>query len=396
MDTDEVKKLTAKYLDQIIDFRHLFHMYPELGHKEFKTAKAVAHELRRLDIEVAEGVSGTGVVGLLEGRYSGKTLLLRADMDALPIGENADVPYKSRVEGVMHACGHDGHTASLLGVAMVLSELRDHLHGRVKFVFQPDEEYGGGARSMVEGGILENPHVDAAFGLHLWGSFLEGHVKVKPGPAMAAPDKFIFRVIGKGGHGSTPHLCVDPVMITVQAINNMQSIISRRKSTFNPAVISFCSIRAESEYNTIPEVVEVVGTIRTFDPSLRLWIIDAMEQVLKATAECQGAKYEFIIDEDYALPPVINDYKLTELVQNAGEKILGRDKVEVLREPLMAAEDYAYFSQTVPSSFFFVGISPDGREVTHHSPDFQWDDKVLYTSVSVMAQAALDFHNGQE
>lgn len=396
MYTDEIMKLCNKYLNDIINFRHQFHMFPELGHKEFKTAKAVADELRRLNFEVTENVSGTGVIGILRGKYPGKTVLLRADMDALPIQENADVPYKSKIDGVMHACAHDGHTASLLGVAMVLSELRDKLHGTVKFVFQPDEEYGDGAKSMVEGGILENPHVDAAFGLHFWGSFLEGHVKVKHGPAMAAPDKFIFKIIGKGGHGSTPHLCVDPIMITVQAINNMQSIISRRKSTFNPAVISFCSIKAESEYNTIPEIVEVIGTIRTFDPSLRLWIIDSMEQVLKSTAECQGAKYEFIIDEDYALPPVINNYKLTDLVQNAAEKIIGKENVEALREPLMAAEDYAYFSQDVQSSFFFVGISPDGNEVSHHSPNFQWDDKVLYTSVSVMAQAAFDFLNEQE
>jgi amidohydrolase len=389
MYTDEIKSLCNKNFDNIVKLRHQFHMYPELGQKEFKTAKTVADELRRLNIEVTENVTGTGVIGTLKGKYPGKTVLLRADMDAIPIQENADVPYKSRIDGVMHACGHDGHTASLLGVAMVLSELRDKLHGTVKFVFQPNEEYGECAKSMVEGGILEN--VDAAFGLHLWGAFLEGTVKVKPGPAMSAPDKFIFKVIGKGGHGSTPHLCVDPVMITVQAINNMQSIISRRKSPFNPAVVSFCSIKAESEYNIIPEVVEVSGTIRTFDPSLRLWIIDAMEQVLKGVAESQGAKYEFIIDEDYALPPVINNYELTDIVHRAAEKILGKEKVEELKEPLMAAEDFAFFSQTVPSSYFFVGISPDGNEVVHHSPDFQWDDKVLYTSVSVMAQTAVDF-----
>ena len=393
MYTEEIKKLCNKYLSNIIEYRHYFHMYPELGRKEYNTAKIVADELRKLDIEVFENVSKTGVVGILKGKYPGKTVLLRADMDAIPIQENTDVPYKSTIDGVMHACGHDGHTATLLGVAMILSELRNEMHGNVKFVFQPDEEYGDGAKSMVEGGILENPHVDAAFGLHFWGSFSEGEIKVKHGPAMAAPDKFIFRVIGKGGHGSTPHLCVDPIMITVQAINNMQSIISRRKNTFSPAVISFCSINAESEYNTIPEVVEVIGTIRTFDPSLRLWIIESMEQVLKGVAESQGGKYEFIIDEAYALPPVINNYKLTDLVQNAAEKVLGTEKVAELAEPLMAAEDYAYFSQAVPSSFFFVGISPDGNEVTHHSPNFEWNDKNLYTSTTVMSQVAIDFLN---
>lgn len=396
MHTDEIRKLGRKYLNDIIKYRQLFHMYPELGHKEFKTAKAVADELRRLDIEVTENVAGTGVVGILQGNYPGKTVLVRADMDALPIQENTDLPYKSKVDGVMHACGHDGHTASLLGVAMILSDLREHLHGKVKFVFQPDEEYDSGAREMIQGGILENPKVDAAFGLHLWGSYPQGSIKVKPGPIMAAPDKFIFRVIGKGGHGSTPHLCIDPIMISVQAINNMQSIISRRKSTFDPAVISFCSIKADSEYNTIPDEVEVIGTIRTFDPNLRLWIIDAMEQVLKATAESQGAKYEFIIDEEFALPPVINDYSLTALVENAAEKLFGKEEVEVLRQPLMAAEDFAYFSEKVPSSFFFVGISPDEDEVIHHSSDFQWDDSVLYTSSCLMAQVAFDFLQDKE
>lgn len=186
MYTDEIKSLCNKNFDNIVKLRHQFHMYPELGQKEFKTAKTVADELRRLNIEVTENVTGTGVIGTIKGKYPGKTVLLRADMDAIPIQENADVPYKSRIDGVMHACGHDGHTASLLGVAMVLSELRDKLHGTVKFVFQPNEEYGECAKSMVEGGILEN--VDAAFGLHLWGAFLEGTVKVKPGPAMSAPN----------------------------------------------------------------------------------------------------------------------------------------------------------------------------------------------------------------
>ena len=391
MYTEEIRKLTEEYLDEIIKYRRQFHMYPELGHKEYETAKAIADQLRSLGMEVTEGVSGTGVVGILEGKYPGKTILLRADMDALPMQEEADVPYKSKNDGVMHACGHDGHSASLLGVAMVLSKLRDQLKGILKFVFQPDEEYGDGAKSMIEGGILENPHVDAAFGLHLWGDFKEGDIKVKPGPAMAAPDKFIFKILGKGGHGSTPHLCVDPITITAQVINNMQSIISRRKSTFDPAVISFASIKAESEYNTIPEYVEVIGTIRTFDPDLRLWIINSMENVIKGITESQGAGYEFKIDEDYALPAVVNDYDLTELLKNSAIKILGKDKVEELREPLMAAEDFAYFSQSVKSSFFFVGISPDGSEISHHNPNFKWNDKVLYESVCVMAQAAMDF-----
>ena len=396
MYTEEIKKICTMYLDKIIEFRRHFHMYPELGHKEFNTSRIVTEELKKLGMEICENVSGTGVVGILKGKYPGKTVLLRADMDAIPVQENSNYAYKSKVDGVSHACGHDGHTAALLGAAIILSELRDELCGNIKFVFQPDEEYGGGAKDMIEEGVLENPHVDAAFGLHLWGPVPEGQIHVKHGPAMAAPDKFIFKVIGKGGHAAMPHLCVDTVMITVQAINNMQSIISRRKNPFTPAVISFCSINAISEYNTLPDVVEVSGTIRTFDTKLREWIIKSMEEVLEGVCKSQGAEYEFVIDESYALPPVINDYFLTDIVQNAAEKIIGKENVMELNEPQMGAEDFSYFSQAVPSSFFFVGISPEGKQIVNHSPQFEWKDEILYSSAATMAQSAVDFLNSNK
>lgn len=392
--SQHIRELAENNMERIVGFRRRFHMHPELGGQEIHTARAISDELKRLGLSVTEGVAGTGVVGILEGSRPGKTVLLRADMDALPIQEHTDVPYKSQVECVMHACGHDGHSASLLGTAMVLSALKEELPGCVKFVFQPDEEYGEAAKTMVNEGILENPKVDAAFAMHLWGDFPEGQVLVRHGPIMSAPDKFIFKVIGKGGHASTPHLTVDPVMITVQAINNMQAIISRRKDPFEPAVISYCSIEAQSEYNTIPEEVEVSGTIRTFDPALRKWIIEAMEQTLRGTAESQGAKVEFRVDEDFALPAVINDEELTDIVKHAAEKVIGKDSTIVLKNPLMSAEDYAFFSQAVRSSFFLVGIAPEGKEVVHHSPDFAWDDRVLYTSVCVMSQTVIDFLSG--
>ncbi len=366
-------------------------MHPELGLKEYGTAKIVAEELRKLGIEVTEGVHSTGVVGLLRGAHPGKTLLLRADMDALPIQEETGLDYASIVPGSMHACGHDGHTANLLGVAMVLSGIREHLHGNVKFVFQPDEEYDGGAGQMILLGILDNPKVDAAIGLHLWGSVPEGEVHIKDGAFMAAPDMFTFKVIGKGGHAATPHLCIDPVMITVQAINNMQSIISRKKSPFEPAVISYCSLKADAKYNTIPDEVEVVGTIRTFDAGLRAWIIREMDASLKAITESQGARYEFTIGGDFALPAVVNDGTLAELVRAAARKVMDASKVVEPRDPSMGAEDFAFFSQLVPSCFFFVGIAPAGTEVVHHSPGFRWDDRNLETSMLVMSQAAVDY-----
>lgn len=391
MPVDKLKALCRQYHPRVVELRHHFHRHPELGHQEFGTAKIVADELRKLGIEVTEKVDATGVVGILRGTHPGKTLMLRADMDALPIQENTKLAFQSVVAGQMHACAHDGHTANLLGVAMVLSQLRDHLHGTVKFIFQPDEEYDSGAKAMIQLGVLENPKVDAAFGLHFWGSVPEGQVHIKGGPFMAAPDKFIFKVIGKGGHAAMPQLCIDPVMLTVQAINAMQTIISRKKSPFNPAVISYCSLKAVSEYNTIPDDVTVIGTIRTFDADLRNWIIKEMEASLKGITESQGARYEFEIAEDFALPAVVNDQGLAGLVRQAARKVLDPGMVVEPREPSMGAEDFSYFSQKVPSCFFFVGIAPAGKEVVHHSPDFQWDDRNLETAMLVLSQAALDY-----
>jgi amidohydrolase len=394
LSSEKIKLLCDRYYEEVVDFRHQFHMYPELGHEEIETSKAVAKTLRKLNFEVVENVEKTGVVAILKGNHPGKTLMLRADMDALPIQESNGLEYASKVKGKMHACGHDGHTANLLGVAMVLNQMRDELHGTVKFVFQPDEEYDSGAKAMVDLGVLENPKVDAAFGLHFWGSVPESEVHIKGGPFMAAPDKFIFKVIGKGGHAAMPHLCIDPVMITVQAINSMQTIISRKKNPFEPAVVSYCSLKAISEYNTIPDEVEVTGTIRTFDTNLRNWIIKEMEETLKGITHSQGADYEFVIAEDFALPPVVNDNALADLVKNAARKVLSEEQVKEPKEPSMGAEDFAFFSEKVPSCFFFVGIAPEGTEVVHHSPEFQWDDKNLKVSMLTMSQAALDYLNG--
>ncbi len=391
MATEKIKELCEKHYEEVAALRRRFHQNPELGHEEFETASVVAKELKKLGMEVTENVEKTGVVGLLKGKHPGKTLMLRADMDALPIQEQADVPYRSIKDGVMHACGHDGHTANLIGVAKVLSQLTEYLHGTVKFVFQPDEEYDSGARAMVEQGILENPKVDAAFGLHLWGSVPEGEVRIKGGPFMAAPDKFVFKIIGKGGHASMPHLCVDPILLTAQAINQIQSIVSRRISPFQSAVISVCSIHAPSEYNTIPDEVTATGTIRSFDVDLRKKIIQEMERTLKGVVEPHGARVEFEVVEDYALPPVVNDEYLASLMKMSALKVLDEDKVKEPEEPVMGGEDFAFFSQVVPSCFFFVGIAANGQEVLHHSPDFQWEDKNLKTAMLVMSQGAVDY-----
>jgi len=392
MDTDRIIELSKKHYNRVVELRHQFHMNPETSFEEFETSKTVANELEKLGIEVTRNVAKTGVVGLIKGKYPGKTVLLRADMDALLVQEEADVPYKSKVPGKMHACGHDGHTAGLLGAAMILNELKDEMHGNIKLVFQPAEENDGGAEPMIAEGVLENPKVDAAFACHVWGTFKEGQIFVKHGPVMASPDIFKFKIIGKGGHAAMPHLTIDPVMIAVQAINNMQSIISRRINPLQPAVISFTSIHGGEVHNVIPNEVEVMGTIRIFDKELREWIPQAMKNVLKGTTESQGGSYVFEHIKRY--PPLINDNEMTDMVEKSVAKIVGKDNVTEAPEPNMGGEDFAYFAEQVPSSFYFVGIAPTEDEtVSHHHPKFAWDDKNLLIVSQSLAQVALDYLN---
>lgn len=392
MYTEHIKQLSENFYNDMVRLRHEFHMHPELGFQETRTSKIIAEELEKLGIEVKTNVAKTGVVGLIKGKYPGKTVLLRADMDALEVNEEADIPFKSKIPGLMHACGHDGHSSGLLGAAMILNEMKDKIHGNIKLMFQPAEETEGGAKPMIEEGILENPKVDAAFGCHLWGSIKEGEIHVKHGAMMAAPDTFKFRVIGKGGHAAMPHLSIDPVMIAVQAINNMQSIISRRINPLSPAVISYCTIHGGDTHNVIPNEVEVVGTIRTFDKNIRAWIPKAMEGVLKGVTECQGANYSYEYIERY--PALINDDNMTDLASKSLSKIVGEKNVCELKEPNMGGEDFAYLAQNVPSAFFFVGIAKDENDpISHHHPKFAWDDKNVAIVAQSLSQVAIDFLN---
>ncbi|WFD10537.1 M20 metallopeptidase family protein [Tepidibacter hydrothermalis] len=390
MYTDVINKIGDDNYRKMVNLRHQFHMYPERGYEEFKTAKTISDELERLGIDYKANVAKTGVVGLIKGNHPGKTVLLRADMDALPINEEADVEYKSRIENCMHACGHDGHMAGVLGAAMILNNMKDEIYGNVKLIFQPAEEEQGGAKPMIDEGVMDNPKVDAAFGCHLWGGMLEGEVHVRKGPMMAAPDMFRIKIKGKGGHGAVPHLTIDPIVIASQVINNIQSIVSRRISPLESAVISFGSIQGGKSHNVIPNDVELVGTVRTFSEENRKFIPKAMEDILKAVTESQGAGYEFKYEEKY--PALINDEKMTEIAKNSFKKIVGEDKVVDMKEPTMGGEDFAYFGQLVPASFMFVGISKDKDNlVVHHHPKFKWDDKNILTIAKGLAQTAIDY-----
>ena len=386
----EVKRLGEKYLQHMINLRETIHMYPEDGFSEFTTSKIIIEELEKLGIKVQKNVAKTGVVGLIEGKYPGKTVLLRADMDALKIQEQADVEYKSKIDGMMHACGHDGHVAGLLGAAMILNELKDNLHGNVKLVFQPAEERDGGALPMIEEGVLENPKVDAAFAAHLWGYLNEGEVHLKEGPMMASPDIFNIKVIGKGGHGAVPQESIDPIVITCQIVNSLQSIVSRKINPLDPVVITCGRIQGGDCHNVIPNEVELEGTIRTFNEETRNWVPKVMEDLIRGITTSQGAAYEFKYEPKY--PALINDKYMTSFAKESLKKVVGEENVFDLKEPNMGGEDFAYFAQKVPSAFIFVGIANNKSEpVIHHNPYFKWDSKNVGILAQSLSQIAIDY-----
>jgi amidohydrolase len=386
----EVKRLGEKYLQHMINLRETIHMYPEDGFSEFTTSKIIIEELEKLGIKVQKNVAKTGVVGLIEGKYPGKTVLLRADMDTLKIQEQADVEYKSKIDGMMHACGHDGHVAGLLGAAMILNELKDNLHGNVKLVFQPAEERDGGALPMIEEGVLENPKVDAAFAAHLWGYLNEGEVHLKEGPMMASPDIFNIKVIGKGGHGAVPQESIDPIVITCQIVNSLQTIVSRKINPLDPVVITCGRIQGGDCHNVIPNEVELEGTIRTFNEETRNWVPKVMEDLIRGITTSQGAAYEFKYEPKY--PALINDKYMTSFAKESLKKVVGEENVFDLKEPNMGGEDFAYFAQKVPSAFIFVGIANNKSEpVIHHNPYFKWDSKNVGILAQSLSQIAIDY-----
>ena len=368
-------------------------MHPEIGLQEIRTSALVAEKLKSLGIEVITNVGITGVVGTLKGKYPGKTILIRADMDCLELQEQNEVEYKSQAPGRMHACGHDAHTTWVLGAAMILSGLKDQLHGNVKFLFQPAEETNGGADRMIQEDALENPHVDAAIGAHVWPAVESGKIGVKYGSMMAAPDLFRITIHGKGGHGAEPHNCIDPIAIGCQVYMAFQTIISRRTNPVEPAVLTVGQFTAGTAHNIIPDKVNMVGTVRTLSYELRESIPKMMEAVLKAIAEANGATYQFEYIPYY--PSVINDDEMTALVETAGKEILGDSNVIRLDKPTMGAEDFSYFQQKVPGAFFTVGTYNPEKGIIKplHNPQFNLDEDILPKAAAVLAQCAATYLN---
>jgi amidohydrolase len=391
---------------QVIEWRRDFHQNPELSNREFETAKKIAAHLESLGMEVQTGVAKTGVVGILKGDNPGKVVALRADIDALPVTERNDLPFKSTVTteflgtetGVMHACGHDTHTAILMGVAQILSDNTDKINGTVKFIFQPAEEgpppgEEGGASVMIKEGVLENPDVDAIFGLHINSATPVGTIRYKPEGTMAAVERFVINVEGKGTHGSAPWSGTDPILISAKIIDGLQTIISREsKLVDGAAVITVGKISSGVRFNIIPETAEMIGTVRTLDPDMKEVILRRMNEMVPAIAEAFGGKATIEFQNNTAI--TYNDPELTARMLPTLQKVAGQDRVE-LQKATTGGEDFSFFQEKIPGFYFFLGGQPaDSNEpAPHHTPDFFIDESGLKLGVKVMSQLALDFLN---
>ena len=375
--------------------RRDFHMHPELGFREIRTSGIVAKELEALGIEVTKGVGKTGVVGFLEGSKPGPTLLLRFDMDALPITEQTGAEYASKNDGVMHACGHDGHTAIGLTIAKILNEHKNELAGNIKFCFQPSEEGHngeeiGGAEMMMHDGVLDSPKVDMTLSLHLWNEKPLGWLGVAEGPVMAGGEEFQITLIGKGGHGAIPNQTIDPIVAAANIVTATQSIVSRNVGPLETAVVSITTIHGGTAFNVIPQEVTLKGTIRTFDKQVRLTILERFEQIVKGVGEAMGCQVKVQIKQ--IAPAVINDNVIAQKVQQTAQKILSGADLDTSGYTTMAAEDMAFMQEKVPGCYFFIGSNDSSRHLDygHHHPKFDFDEEALVRGVALMASAAAD------
>ncbi|MBO6622281.1 MAG: amidohydrolase [Balneola sp.] len=398
-----VDKRANELEEQVIEWRRYFHENPELSNREFNTAKKIAAHLESLGMEVQTGIAHTGVIGILKGGKPGPVVGLRADIDALPVIERTDVPFKSTVMGeyqgnevgVMHACGHDTHIAILMGVAQILTEMKDDLQGTVKFIFQPAEEGApkgeeGGAELMVKEGVLKNPDVEAIFGLHISDDTPVGELEYRPKGIMASVNSFDIKVTGKQAHGSAPWGGIDPIVTSAQIINNIQTIVSRSMPlTRQAAVVTVGVINGGVRNNIIPEEVTMQGTIRALDEEMRQLIFKRLETVVQNTAESNGATAELTINKGY--PITYNDPELTAQMLPTLVETAGKENVKLINA-ITGAEDFSFFQNEIPGLYFFVGGKAPGREASgHHTPDFYIDESGLKLGVRAMSNLVIDY-----
>jgi amidohydrolase len=375
-------------VDEVVATRRDLHQHPELGFEEERTSAMVAARLRELGFEVHTGIGKTGVVGVLRGGRPGKTIMLRADMDGLPIDEENQVAYRSRTPVHMHACGHDGHVAMLLGAARVVASRKDEVAGTVCFLFQPAEEGKGGAKAMIEDGVLEKFGIERAYGLHLASSHPAGQVGVREGAFYASSDSIEITIEGKGGHGASPHLSIDPVYVASQFVVAVQQIVSRNVDPIEPAVVTIGAIHGGTTHNVIPSRVTLMGTVRAFDAEVRAKMAERIERVLRGICESSGATYAF--EYLWRYPVTSNDAEQTRYVRALAERVAGAEHVADVPK-LMGAEDFSFFAERVPACFFTIGSNggPDSAWPHHHAR-FDIDESALPTGVRMMIALALD------
>ena len=402
----KVENLSEEVIPKVIEWRHHLHQYPELSNREYKTAEYIAAHLKSLGFEVQTGIAHTGVVAILKGGKPGPVVGLRADIDALPVPERVDLPWASKAIGeyngdevpVMHACGHDVHTAILMGAAEVLSKVKAELRGTVKFIFQPAEEGApkgeeGGAELMVKEGVLKNPDVEAIFGLHISSGTHVGKIAYRPGGTMASANEFEIIIHGKQTHGSQPWAGVDPIVTAAQMVNNIQTIISRNLPLINgAAVISFGSIHGGVRGNIIPEELKMVGTIRALNEDMKQMIFDRMKVVVENTAESNGATAELNIRSGY--PVTYNDEALTAKMIPTLKSVVGDDRVFLI-PAITGAEDFSFYQKEIPGFFFFLGgtplDTPEHEAAPHHTPDFYVDDSSMVHGIKAMSRLVVDY-----
>ncbi len=382
---EEIKNLN----EELINLRRDFHMNPELGFEEYRTSEIIAKYLNECDLEVYRNVAKTGVVGILKGYKSGPTLMLRSDMDALPISEENDLSYKSQNEGVMHACGHDGHVAMLLVAAKILSKYKDQINGNIKFVFQPNEE-DAGAEAMIADGVMDNPKVDAALGIHLWSPIKSGKLGITSGPLMASSYYFKLVIYGKGGHGGAPHIAIDPISCGIDIMKATETMQTKELDALHPTIITFCKINAGTSPIIIPEKVEIEGSLRCLHENTEK-VQERFKEIVDGISKIYRTRYELEFKCGNTL--LSNDPKMTEMVRSVGTQVVGEENILDKDISVMIGEDFAEFGLRVPSTFYFVGVANDEKETNypHHHSRFNIDEDVLQIGVEMHVRGALEY-----
>ena len=382
----DIHQLVADQKDLIIQLRRDLHRIPETAYTEKKTSAYVANYLNNLKLEVKTEIARYGVVGLMKTGRPGPTLMIRADMDALPLKENTGLAFASEHEGAMHACGHDAHMAMVLGTATVFNTLKDEISGNIKFLFQPAEEGPGGAEPMIKAGVMESPKVDYSIGCHVWPDIPEGTIGVRPGPFMAAMDRFDIKIKGKGGHGAMPHLSVDALEVGTQVVNALQRIVSRQMDPLEPTVVTIGTFHAGTAFNIIPAEAEMSGTTRTFNPDIWNSWEARIAKVVRGVCDSMGCDFELKFSKGY--PVTINDAPMAEIVRGCAAKVVGEDRVVVPRKTL-GGEDFAYYLQRSQGCYFALGVGRDGA-VPVHNPAFDFNEDVMLLGMETHCRIGLE------